>query len=281
MFVARSHLEPFYKDSKKLEADLKVAAESSTEDGKLFEWLCLDDDVWPALCPVFERRLGTRKGFEAWLLKADSLGFQLSPDMKRIGAYFVLLELREFGGHTLWNRAGKIPHYEDIVRNVHDRVSTRFGIATRKEMSVADRELSLSAIILRESLDQLSADKVKSLLKDANFDSVSDWTELRQGLLEKIGTVGVSSIKSIVGKQAAKKFGASLIETAFGANRLAKAGSIGGFASKVLPLALRRAGLYISLGFLLKDAYQLGGEATRVTNPAVIIISLYRSFSGR
>lgn len=281
MFVARSSLESFYKDSKKLDADLKLVSESSADDDQLFEWLSLDDDVWPALCPVFERRVNTRKGFEAWLLKADQSGFRLSSDMKRVGAFFILLELREFGGHTLWNRVGKVPHYEDIVKSVHDRVSARFGIPLRKDMSVTDRELSLSAIILRESLEKLSPEKVNSLLRESKYESVSDFHEVKKNLLSRLSSTGTSGLKSMLGKTVAKRFGASVIETAFGASRLANAGRIGGFAAKILPLALRRAGLYISLGFLLKDAYQLGGEATRVTNPAVIIIALYRSFSGR
>lgn len=281
MFISRNQLNSYYKDTKKLDSDLKSVADSSTEDDLLFEWLIQDDDVWPVLCPVFERRVGTRKGFEAWMLEADRLDFRLTPEFKRIGAFFVLLELREFGGHTLWNRLGKIPHYEDIVKNVHDRVSRKFGIPTRSDMSVNDRELSLSAIILKESLEQLSPEKVNSILKESKFESTSDFQELRSGLIQKLGSATPSTLKSMMGKSIARKFGARFIESAFGASRLANTGRLGSFAAKVLPIAFRRAGLYLSLGFLMKDAYDLGGEATRVTNPAVIIISLYRSFSGR
>lgn len=252
MFVARAQLEPFYKDPKKLDADLKLSSDSSVEDDKLFEWLSKDENVWPALCPVFQRRVNTRKSFESWLLKADQVGFHLDAEMRRIGAFFILLELREFAGHSLWNRAGKVLHYEDIVKNVHDRVSKRFDAPLRKEMSVTDRELSLSAMVLKDSLEHLSADKVADLLKESEFESVSDFDQLRKGLVDKLSGAGRAGIKSIIGKT----------------------------LTKALPFTLRRAGLFLSLGFLMRDAYQLGGEATRVTNPAVIIISIYRSFSG-
>lgn len=281
MFVARSMLESFYKDSKKLEVDLKLASDSSLEDKLLFEWLSQEEDVWPALCPVFERRIHTRKGFDAWLLNADQCGFQLSSDLKRVGAFFIVLELREYAGHSLWNQVGKVPHYEDILKNVHDRVCTRFSTRLHQDMSVSDREMSLSAMILQESLEKLSPEKVYSLLRESRFETVSDFHEVKENLKKKLRSTGASGMKSMLGKTVARKFGVRLIETAFGSTRLASLGPLGGLAAKVLPFALRRAGLYLSLGFLLKDAYQLGGEATRITNPAVIIIALYRSLSGR
>ncbi len=281
LFVAKKTLQPYYKDEDKLTADLEFLSESSMEDKKLFSWLSEEDDVWAALCPVFERRLGTRKGFEAWLLKADAAGYRLSSEMKRIGAYFVILELREYAGHSLWNRVGKAPHYEDILKVVHGRVSEKFRIKPRDEMSVEDRELSLSAMILRESLDSLSPDKVQEILKETNLGTTSDLKNLRDGLVGRFAEVGSANLKNLLGRSVMKRFGTKVIESAFGSGRLASAGALGSFASKVLPVAFKRAGLYISIGFLLKDAYQLGGEATRITNPAVIIISLYPSFSAR
>lgn len=281
MFISRNQLEKYYRDPKKLDSDLKLVADSSAEDDLLFEWLTQENDVWPVLSPVFERRVGTRKGFEAWLLEADRQQFQLSPEFKRVGAFFVILELREFAGHTLWNRFGKIPHYEDIVKVVHERVADRFKMPKRGDMSVADRELSLSALVLKESLEQLSLEKVSDILRESNFETTSDFSELKSGLLKKLGSAAPSTLNTLIGKSFAKKIGTKMIESAFGAGRLAGAGRFGNIAAQVLPVAFKRAGLYVSLGFLMKDAYDLGGEATRVTNPAVIIISLYRSFSGR
>jgi hypothetical protein len=281
MLVSRDLLEPYYKDKRRLEADLRTTDSGSAEDIRLFEWLCSEDEVWPALCPVFQRRLGTRKGFGAWLIKADALDYQLSDDMKRIGAFFVVLELREFGGHTLWNRAGRVTHYEDLVCGVHERVSTRFAKTMIREMLVAEREASLSAMILSESLDRLSPEKVNDLLREARLEPTGDFQELKDGLLRKVSSIGSSSLKSLLGRAAAKRLALRLIESVMERSGIAQAGRLGRLASSFMPLALRRAGLYISLGLLLKDVYGLGGEATRVTNPAVIIIALYRSLGGR
>ncbi len=277
MFTARNWLEPYYQDSKKLDRDFKIAAESSAEDIALFEWLARETEVWPVLGPVFERRLNLRKGFARWLKEAGQTDFELNAAQKRVGAFFVVLELREFGGHTLWNRLKESPHYEDIIRQVHERVAGRFKKPFPDAMSVEDREISLCAMMLGESLEQLSPSKVSQLLKDANFETLGDLKELRKSLLTKLNGGSLSSFKGMLGKLVAKRFGAALIESAWGLPRLAGVGRIGSLASRVLPFALRRAGLYLSLGFLLKDAYQLGGEATRVTNPAIIIIALYRS----
>lgn len=283
MFLSRRLLEPYYPEAKDLDRDLETASDSSKEDDQLFAWLCIDEDVWESLCAVFERRMGTRKGFGAWLLEADSLQYRLNPDQRRIGAFFILLELREFGGHTLWNRVKTAPHYEDVVKQVHIRVAKRFKKTVHDIMSVEEREISLCAMLLGESLDQLSAEGVEQLLKDAQYHSTGDFSEVKKSLRAMRsgsggeGRIGIARYKGMLGKTIAKRFGLALVESAWGASKLASVGRIGSIAAKVLPFALRRAGLYLSLGFLLKDAYQLGGEATRVTNPAVIIIALYRS----
>lgn len=283
MFIGRKLLDSYYEDKKKLDKDLHTVEESSPEDNLLFEWLCEEEDVWAALAPVFERRLGIRKGFSVWLHHADHSHFQLSPEQRRIGAFFVILELREFAGHSLWNRLKTPPHYEEIVKGVHERVSKRFGKKAHELMGVEDREISLCAMLLGESLDQLTPDAVERLLKDSDFKSSSDYDEVRKNLMGNLkgGKSGFGGFRAMLGKTVAKRFGTALIESAWGASKLASAGRVGSIASKVLPFAFRRAGLYLSLGFLLKDAYQLGGEATRVTNPAVIIIALYRSFSDK
>lgn len=281
MFISRKLLQPYYADKKRLEKDLLLIADSSKEDNLLFEWLKSEEDVWETLAPVFERRFAARKGFGVWLHEADNLSFRLNEEKRRIGAFFVIVELREYAGHSLWNRFKSPPHYEDIVKAVHERVAARFKRAAPESMSVEDREISLSAMLLGESLDQLSPEVVERLLKDSQFKSSSDFDEVRSSLMAKLkgGKSGFGSFRTMLGKTIAKRFGTALIESAWGASKLAGAGRIGTIASRVLPFALRRAGLYLSLGFLLKDAYQLGGEATRVTNPAVIIIALYRSFS--
>ncbi|MBC7660920.1 MAG: hypothetical protein H7249_14585 [Chitinophagaceae bacterium] len=279
MFISRRLLESYYKDMKQLDKDLALAAKSESEDNRLFDWLIEEDDVWPVLVPVFERRVHTRKGLEKWLLEADHAAFKLTSDQKRIGAFFIILEIREYAGHTLWNTLREPPHYDEIVKQVHERVAKRFKRPFDKQMSVQDRELSLSVMLLGESLEGLSPEKVFELLKESEFLGGSDYSEIKKTLLGKLGTSGVGGMKTMLGKTVAKRLAAGLIESAWGASRLAQAGRIGGVLSRVLPFALRRASLYVSLGFLLKDAYQLGGEATRITNPAVIIIALYRSFS--
>ena len=198
MFVSKRLLEPYYPDLKDLDRDLKTASESSTEDDQLFAWLCLDEDVWQSLCSVFERRLGTRKGFGAWLLEADSLTYRLNPDQRRVGAFFIVLELREFGGHTLWNKVKTAPHYEDVVKQVHDRVAKRFKAPLREGMSVEEREISLCAMLLGESLDQLSADGVEQLLKESNFHSSSDYNEIKKSLRAKLSSGGGVGLKNLV-----------------------------------------------------------------------------------
>lgn len=271
----------YYRDTIAADKDLKKAESFSEEDRRLCQWLSSNSEIWDILPLIFFNRLSTRFAFDRWLEEAAHQAFDLSQEQRAAGAFFIVLELREYAGHSLHNLFGDPPHYEDLLRRVHKRVAKQFKRPWDDEGGVKGQERMLADILIGETLRYLTPEELKAILDESKLASVSDFQHIKSRFSEAILNNGMLGIEKIVGKNLAGKVALRIFERGMskqmGKREIRHLSAR--FLGKVSPLIAKRLSLYLGIGLLAKDAYDLGGEATRITNPAVISIALIRSLS--
>ena len=139
----------------------------------------------------------------------------------------------------------------------------------------------LADILLGETLRYLTPDEVNSILEESKLATISDFQHIKSRFSEAILNNGMLGIEKALGKNLAGKVALRIFERGM-SKHMGKRGVkhlSARLIGKVSPLLTARLSLYLGIGLLAKDAYDLGGEATRITNPAVISIALFRSLS--
>lgn len=247
----------------------------SDADRELMGWVeSLNEDDLASLLGILASRWNNEPLTDYWF---GSRGDAVASGTERSTASRIVVhELRQYAGHSLNVFADK-PHYPEVLTKVHARLAKRAKKKAPSAAAVRQREDAIAQLLVAEALDSLTEAEVREAI--AGLDLNSSKENQRKILLDTVAAAGIQGLVRLLGKRVIKNVVLTMLERA----ALKKMGekavkeALGRIATKVPQTMFKRAAFWVGIGFLLKDVYDIGGEATRVTMPLIAHISVHRS----
>ncbi len=200
----------------------------------------------------------------------------LSYEDKEVAAILMIHEIRGYGSNTLNVFSGNT-HYENILAKNHEKIAARSKLTVPKVASVRFREKSIADMLMQEALNELSAEEIQGALIGAHIQPTKENT--KEILKKAVAAAGVQGVSTLVGKKALKELVLDILKN-YLTKQLGKKASkmvVKKIASKVAQKTFKSALGWLGVALIAKDVYDFAGEASRVTMPFVINISIYRS----
>lgn len=207
-------------------------------------------------------------------------------------ATLVLHELKEYAGNSL-NFIVKKPRYNQIISKVHKRLGKQFKHKVPISATTIQREEAIAMMILQDVIKNLSEEEIDEILKGVDLDSTQE--NRSRIIFETLSGAGFLALSKFLGGKLIKELAFKMLERYIMnklGNRLGQqvaqkvahegAERILQIAGKKLPhYIFRGAAATIGWAFLAKDIIDVSGEASRITTPMVVQLSLYRTLDRR
>jgi hypothetical protein len=195
----------------------------------------------------------------------------------RFSATIIVNELREYSGRTFFTSTP----YEKSLTTVHKRIGKHFKKSVPEVATVASREEAITMLMLGEAVEKLSTEELRSALSGIDLGSDLTAEKLKPMILQTIGAGGAAALVRLLGKNVIKKAVMAIVEKYIQRKVGEKATKelIKRVGKQVTAQAFKRAMFWVGIALLVKDAWDLTGEATRVTTPLVSGIAIGRTLS--
>ena len=207
-------------------------------------------------------------------------------------ATLVLHELKEYAGNSL-NFLIKKPRYSQILNKVHKRIGKQFKQKAPITATIVQREEAIAMMVLQDVIKNLTEEEIHDILKGVDLDSTQE--NRSRIIFETLSGAGFLALSKFLGGKLIKEIAFKMLERYIMnkiGNRLGQqvaqkvahegAERILQIAGKKLPhYIFRGAAATIGWAFLAKDILDVSGEASRITTPMVVQISLYRTLQRR
>jgi len=195
----------------------------------------------------------------------------------RFSATIIVNELREYSGRTF---VSSVP-YEKSLTIVHKRIGKHFKKIVPEVAGVVAREEAITMLMLGEAVDKLSHDDLKSALSGIDLGPDLTAEKLKPMILQTIGAGGAAALVRLLGKNVIKKAVMAIVEKYIQRKVGEKATKelLKRVGKQITAQVFKRAIFWIGIALLVKDAWDLSGEATRVTTPLVSGIAIGRTLS--
>jgi len=207
-------------------------------------------------------------------------------------ATLVLHELKEYAGNSL-NFFIKKPSYTQIVNRVHKRLAKQFKQRIPLGASVIVREDAIALMVLQDVIKNLNEKEINEILSGLEVDSAQE--NRSRIIFETLSGAGFLALSKFLGGKFIKELAFKMLEryilkklgNTVGHQLAQKVASEG--AEKILHVAGKKLPHYIFRGaaatigwaFIAKDILDVSGEASRITTPMIVQISLYRTLQRR
>ena len=250
----------------------------SEEDQKLARFIAsLPAEDFSTLMSVYSGRLFNDLITDAYLKEVLGKGAEILSELDReLGGALAVLECREYAGNT-WIFFSEKPHYERVLTRTHKRLGKQHKKAVPEVASVRARESAIASMMMLSGIECLTDEEVSEALK--GLDTSSFKGDQRKMLTEALAGGGILYLARTLGKKAVKEIilrvGQRLMAKKLGEEAAKLAAKK--LAAKVPQKLFLRAVSFVGWALLVKDAYDLGGEATRITFPFVINVSVLRT----
>lgn len=249
----------------------------STEDQKLRDWiLSCPLDVVLGLLDILKTRLNndlcTDKYFE---LIEPRYPNALDSIDRKFAASILVNELREYSGRTL---ISSVP-YENTLTKVHKRIGKHFKKSVPEVASISFREEGITLIMLGEALNELSVEELRSAISGMDLDRELTAEKLKPILTRTMSEGGIAAVAQLLGKNVIKKVIMAIVEKYI----LKKTGEkatkeiLKRLGEQVAAQTLKRAMFWVGIALIIKDIWDISGEAIRVTTPLVSGIAIGRT----
>ena len=256
---------------------MEFQAKWSKEDLALRDWLtkASDDEIIGCL-EVIKHRLNnnvcTNNFFD---LIAPRYPDTLSERDKQFSAMILVHELRDYSGRTI----GDSVPYERTLTRVHKRIGKHFKKLVPEIATVAAREEAITMIMLGEAIENMSVEELQSALSGVELDHALTAEKLKPLMVQTLVAGGAAGLVRLLGKNVIKRVVLAIIEKYLQRKLGQKATEelIKKLGQKLAAQALKRVVFWVGIALLLKDIWDLSGEATRITTPLVSAIAIPRT----
>lgn len=252
----------------------------SKEDRKLFEFLSqCDKNEFATILGLLANRWNNDPCTDEFF-KAVTERFpdHLTNLDQIVGAMLVVYEIRQYSGHTFLPIK---PPYEKTLTKVHKRIGKHFKSTVPEVATVVDRERSITILMVGEAINNLTPEELETALKGADLPPSLVREKQKQILLQTIAAGGFEGLVALLGKNVIKKAVIGIVEKylAKKISQEALAETLKRVGTKLPAHFFKRAFLWIGIALLIKDVWDLSGEATRITTPLVTSIAISRTLA--
>jgi uncharacterized protein YaaW (UPF0174 family) len=255
-----------------------IKAKWSKEDKALYEYICnCERNEFVTMLGLLANRLNnevcTDKYFKE--IKARFPDNIITID-QIVGAMLIVHELRQYSGHGFLPSK---PPYEKTLTKVHKRIGKHFKTKVPEVSSVTSREQSITMLMVGEAVKNLNTEELEIALQGADLPPSLVKEKRKQILLQTMAASGFEGLVILLGKNVIKRAVIGILEKSLVKKMGQEAiGQILKQVAKKLPAkAFEKAFFWVGVALLVKDVWDIAGEATRVTTPLVTAIAISRT----
>ncbi len=251
----------------------------SEEDLILSDWLAsCPIDLIKLLIERLDKQI-TNDAITDWFINKFNTKYRtkkIDTEMRILTSTILVHELKEYSGNTL-NIITAKPDYPKILDNVYNKICKRYKISRPTVNSIKNKEKLIAELLLKDAINNVSEEDLFAAIKGSNFHPSNE--NLKKILIETLASGGIGYLANLLGKETVKNVVLNISEK-YMLKQLSKKATtevLSKISKKVAQKTFQSAVAYVGWAFFVKDLFDLAGEASRITVPFVINISIYRT----